>query len=333
MRLALLFALLLAACGTKAPSELVLTGNTMGTQYTVKLHDQRVDAAALQSDVEETFTRINGMMSTYLPNSEISRFNRSTSTDWQAVSSSFCASVEQAQALSEYTLGAFDITVGPLVNLWGFGPGDMVDEPPSDNAIAALMGSIGYEKLHTNCSVPALKKDVPELMLDMSAFGKGLAVDQVATLLDGKGYSDYLVEVGGELRLRGHNIKGEYWTIGIEMPITSQRRPHTKVRVTDTALATSGDYRNFFVAGGQHYSHTIDTRTGKPVTHNLASVTVLDDHGYRADALATALLVMGPEEGMALAMRDDLAVLFLLRNESGIDELATPAFDQLRSNG
>lgn len=331
--LAVLTAVLLAACSADAPHEFELTGNTMGTQYSVKLGSAAADKDALPAEIEQALAEVNEMMSTYLPDSEISRFNASTSTDWHTVSGAFCLSVEKALEISSYTDGAFDITVAPLVNLWGFGPGDMIDNPPADAEIASILQTVGYEKLRTDCSAPALRKNLPGLMLDMSALGKGFAVDHIAALLDRHGIKNYLVEVGGELRLRGHNIKGEKWAIGIEMPLTYERRPHTVVRVTDTALATSGDYRNFFVADGQHYSHTIDTRTGRPVTHALASVTVLDGSGYRADALATALLVMGPEQGMALATRDDLAVLFLLRNGDSVSERATPAFEKLRSNG
>lgn len=332
MRIAALLAFLtLFACSAKAPVEVVLAGNTMGTQYSVKLTQSELDAALLQQDIEGSLEQVEQMMSTYRPGSEISRFNEQPSTDWQTVSKAFCESVEQAQQLSTFTDGAFDITVAPLVNLWGFGPGDMIDELPSDDKIAALLQLVGYEHLHTDCSLPALRKDLAGLMLDMSAFGKGLAVDVVADLLDGKGFEHYLVEVGGELRLRGRNTSGEPWAIGIELPLTEQRRPHTIVRLTDTALATSGDYRNFFETDGQRYSHTIDTRTGKPVTHSLASVTVVDSKAWRADALATALLVLGPEKGMELAVREQLAVLFLTRDDSGIDERATPAFEQLRA--
>lgn len=331
--LALLAAASLGACSTDTPPAPELAGNTMGTQYSVKFGSPGVDTASLQAAVEQALDDVNRMMSTYLPESEISRFNASDSTEWHAVSGAFCLSVEQALEISGYTDGAFDITVAPLVNLWGFGPGEMIEKPPADTEIASILEIVGHEKLQADCSAPALKKDVPGLMLDMSAFGKGFAVDRIAALLDRNGLRDYLIEVGGELRLRGHNIEGEKWAIGIERPLTYERRPHTVVRLTDVALATSGDYRNYFVAGGQHYSHTIDTRTGRPVTHALASVTVLDDNGYRADALATALLVMGPEQGMELALRDDLAVLFLLRDGDSISERATPAFEKLRSNG
>jgi thiamine biosynthesis lipoprotein len=334
MRFAALFVLpFLFACSQEAPVEVVLTGATMGTQYNVKLRQQELDQSHLQQEIDDSLELVEQMMSTYRPGSEISRFNQSKSTDWHTVSAVFCESVEQALLLSSLTEGAFDITVAPLVNLWGFGPDDMIDEPPSDDEISALMHAIGYKHLQADCSRPALKKDIADLMLDMSAFGKGLAVDNLANLLSGHGIRNYLVEVGGEMRLRGENAKGEKWAIGIEMPVTDQRRPHTIVHLTDTAMATSGDYRNFFEKDGRRYSHTIDTRTGKPVTHALASVTVVDGSGSRADALATALLVLGPERGMELATRENLAVLFLLRDDSGIDERASPAFERLRSSG
>ena len=332
MRVLALFALFfLCACGAKDPVEIVVSGNTMGTQFNVKLADVDVTAADLQQDIEDSLARVEQMMSTFLPDSEISTFNVSSTTDWNTISHEFCSSVEEALVLSTLTDGSFDITVGPLVNLWGFGPGDMIHEPPADEEISSVMDSVGYEHLQADCARPALKKDISDLFLDMSAFGKGYAVDRIADLLEGAGFQDYMVEVGGEIRLGGRNAKGEKWAIGIEMPLTDQRRPHTVVHLTDTAVATSGDYRNYFEAGGERYSHTIDTRTGRPIIHELASVTVIDDSGYRADALATALLVMGPEKGMELAARENLAVLFLLRNDAGIDERATPAFEQLGS--
>jgi len=320
-----------AAC-TKGPTEVEMSGNTMGTQFSVKLTATVQDTSHLQQDIETSLADIENMMSTYMPDSEITRFNDSTTTDWYSVSFEFCSSVKEALALSTFTDGSFDITVGPLVNLWGFGPGAMIEEPPGDDKIAAILQSVGYEHLQADCSRPALRKDIAELFLDMSAFGKGFAADGVADRLEKQGFFDYLVEIGGEMRLAGHNVSGEKWAIGIEAPLINQRRPHTVIRLTDTAMATSGDYRNYFEADGQRYSHTIDTRTGRPVTHSLSSVTVVDDSGYRADALATALLVMGPEKGMQLATREDLAVLFLVRGESGIEERSTPAFDRLRSS-
>lgn len=327
---ALALVLLFSACA-RAPDPIEMSGNTMGTQFSVKLSEDVADTDELQRQIEDSLADVERMISTYVKDSEISRFNSATSTDWQPISVEFCKSVDDAQALSSLTQGSFDITVGPLVNLWGFGPGDVIDEPPDDAEIAAMLQLVGYEHLQTDCTRPALRKDFAGLYLDMSAFGKGLAADRVADLLERQGVSSYLVEIGGEMRLRGHNASGAKWAIGIEAPLFGQRRPHTMIRLTDTAVATSGDYRNYFEADGMRYSHTIDTRTGRPITHDLASVTVVDASGYRADALATALLVMGPEQGMELATRENLAVLFLLRSSSGIEEQSSPAFERLRA--
>ena len=333
MRLALLLlSLSLAACNGGA-GQVELVGSTMGTQFSVKLPNGLGDhdAAQVQTAIEAALADDEAQMSTYQPDSTISRINASTALDWQDVSLDFCTKVEQSIAISAQTGGAFDITVGPLVNLWGFGPGEIIDEPPSDDAIAALMATTGHNKLHADCSRPAIRKDVAGLMLDMSAIGKGYAADRVGALLSSLGYDSYLVEVGGELSIRGSNASGEPWAIGIEAPLPDERRPHTIVHLTDTGMATSGDYRNFFEADGTIYSHTIDTRSGRPVTHTLASVTVVDDEAYRADALATALLVMGPEEGMAFAKREGLAVLMLIRTNGGIEERQTAAFAELRN--
>jgi thiamine biosynthesis lipoprotein len=323
--------LVLAACGgDHGPVELV--GNTMGTQFSVKLPSGlgEHDALRLKQAVEAVLDDDEAQMSTYLRDSDISQFNVNRTVEWQGVEPSFCKKVEQSLAISEQSGGAFDITVGPLVNLWGFGPRGIIEEPPSDDAIAALMDVTGFEKLHADCSRSAVKKDVEDLMIDMSAIGKGYAADRVAALLVSLGFDSFLVEVGGELSVRGMNSKGKPWAIGIEAPLANARKPHMVVHLTDTAMATSGDYRNFFEANGKLYSHTIDTRTGRPVTHTLASVTVVDEQGWRADALATALLVMGPEEGMAFAEREGMAVLMLLRTDGGIEERQTAAFNAYR---
>lgn len=328
----MLIALLTLAACDRAPGPVELVGSTMGTQFSVKLPNGigDHDALKLQKKIEAELAEAEALMSTYKPNSVISQFNRSDSTEWFEVLEAFCIKVEQSLDLSEQTNGAFDITVGPLVNLWGFGPGDIVDEPPSDEAVAAALAVTGYENLHSDCARPAIKKDIPDLYLDMSAIGKGYVADRIGTVLVGMGFDSYLVEIGGELSIRGHNAKGEPWAIGIEAPLPGARRPHTIVHLTDTAMATSGDYRNYFEVDGEIYSHSIDARTGKPVTHALASVTVVDKNAHRADALATAILVMGPQEGMEFAEREGLAVLMLLRTDDGIEEHQTRVFKLLR---
>ena len=285
----------------------------MGTTFSVQLTEnvQRVDTADLKKAIEDKLAHVENLMSTYRPESAISRFNQSTTTDWLPVPHEFCTSIEAALAISALTDGAFDITVGPIVNLWGFGPGGKPAQP-TEQQIAAVTAATGYEHLRTDCPNSAIRKNVPGMVLDMSAYGKGYAADRIADLLDERKFEAYLVEIGGELRLRGHNAKGKLWAIAIESPFAGIPGPHTIVPLTDTAVATSGDYRNYFESKGTRYSHTIDPATGRPVTHSLASVTVVAEEGGRADALATAILVMGSEQGMRFALDEDIAARGLL---------------------
>jgi len=328
--LAVTLSLALGACGDSPVNRPVqeLVGSTMGTTFNVKViaPPADLDLASLQQDIQETLDAINKAMSTYVDDSELSQFNASDSTEWIEVSAELCHAVEAAQIISHFTDGAFDITVGPLVNLWGFGPSESTMTPPSDEQVALALSDTGHVKLHTDCAVPALRKDSPGINVDLSAFAKGHAVDQVADLLDGRALTDYLVEIGGELRLRGLNGKNERWAIAIETPDRTARSVQTVIHVTDTGMATSGDYRNYFEHDGSHYSHTIDPRTGRPITHNGASVTVVADTAAFADAAATALLVMGPEAGLALAEQESIAAYFLLRLGSEFDERMSSLF-------
>lgn len=321
-------ALLLGACGGQRAPVFELNGSTMGTSFSIKLPAMPpdVDPQDLQSSVESLLAEIELSMSTYRIESEISRFNASESTDWQPVSGDLCRAAEQSLEISRLSSGAFDITVGPLVNLWGFGPDGDVRSPPSESDIAAARKRVGFKHLETDCSIPAIRKNVADLYLDLSAYAKGLAVDKVAEVLDQLQTPDYLVEIGGEMKLKGHNADREKWAVAIEEPLTGERRIHSIYRLTDVSVATSGDYRNFFESNGVHYSHTIDSKTGRPVTHKLASVTVVAETAAFADAMATALLALGPDEGMALASREDIATLFLLHGTSGFEERMSPAF-------
>lgn len=320
---------ILPACGSDRPGgEYVLSGSAMGTQFSVTIAEplSPEQQERLQRDVDRTIARVEDAMSTFLLESDISRFNASRSTDWIEVSGNVCEAVDASIEISELTDGAFDITVGPLVNLWGFGPDTVKLAPPPDKEIAAAKDRVGYERLHADCSRPALKKDRADVYIDLSAYAKGYAVDRVADLLDEFQIENYLVEIGGELCTRGVNAEQELWSIGIEKPTDTGRAVQLKVRLNDRALATSGDYRNYFVYEGRRYSHLIDARDGRPVTHNLASVTVLADETAYADAMATALLVLGPEEGMELAVQEGIAAYFQLRVDSGFVEEMSPAF-------
>jgi thiamine biosynthesis lipoprotein len=329
--LLLLPVLFLVACGGDRLPQLELSGSALGTTFSVSIVEppETLDRDALEADILASLAGIDSLASTWRDDSELSAFNADHSIDWIIVTQAFCDLLSGALDVSRATDGAFDVTVGPLVNLWGFGPDGQLLEPPGDAAIAAAQRSVGYEKIEADCAERLVRKDDAAMYVDFSAWAKGFAVDELAGLLDDRDFDNYLVEIGGELRLKGHNSKRDDWAIAVEAPSTSQRVPHAVLHITDTSLATSGDYRNYFEHEGERYSHTIDPRTGRPVTHSLAAVTVLHESAAQADALATALLVLGPDDGPALARELDVAAYFLVRDEDGFSELTTPAFDQI----
>lgn len=307
---------------------ILISGDTMGTVYRVKVSgppDGLTDAS-LQQEVDDRLKYINDRMSTYLPDSEISRFNRSQDDDWFEVSTETASVLGEALEISEKTNGAFDVTVGPLVNLWSFGPEGRHEEIPTDDEIEKIRASVGFRHIEVRSSPPALRKMRPDVYVDLSAIAKGFAVDEVARILDGLGITRYMVEIGGEVRTRGRKRDGTAWKIAIEKPISTVRVYQHIVELEDRSLATSGDYRNFFEKDGQRYSHTIDPRTGRPVEHNLASVSVISDNCTFADAMATALTVMGPDEAFRFADDNDIGVLLILRGPDGFEVKTTKDF-------
>jgi thiamine biosynthesis lipoprotein len=320
----------IAACGDHRPTEYKLSGPTMGTHFSVMVVTaSEFEQQDLQTQIHATLENVDLHMSTYRPDSELAKLNHSISTEWIPVSPGLCTAVDDALQLSAETAGAFDITVGPLVNLWGFGPDASRVAPPTDESIDAARDKTGYQHLHTDCSRPAIRKDHADLQIDLSGYAKGLAADEIAALLDQHGISNYLVEVGGDLRARGHNASNAKWRIAIESPDRLGGSVEQIIHISDLSVATSGDYRNFFEFEGQRFSHTIDLRTGRPVTHNLASVTVLGERAAFTDAMATALLVLGPDAGPAFAEQENIAAYFLLRDGSGLTERSSTQFNAL----
>jgi len=274
---------------------------------------------------------VDERMSTYRPDSELSRFNQSTETTPFRISPETLEVFRIAQAVSEASGGAFDVTVGPLVNAWGFGPEEGRQEGPSEAELAALRERVGYRNLEIDEAALTIRKALPDIYCDLGAVAKGYAVDRVAQALDRLEIHNYMVEVGGEIRTRGSKA-GEPWRIGIEEPVTGRRaiRKVLKMPVAGLAMATSGDYRNYIEIGGVRLSHTIDPRTSRPIAHGLASASVLHDTCAMADAYATALMVLGPEKGYTLAVEHGLAALFIIREAPDrFAEKATPAFKQL----
>lgn len=326
--------MLLVACGNdQRLPEYQLSGSTMGTTFNVKLvaPGEHVDRDRLRIRLDEALAAVDQLTSTWREDSELSQFNANPSTDWIAVTAEFCEAIENALTVSRQSGGAFDVTVGPLVNLWGFGPDGERREPPDAAALDAVLADVGYEGLATRCDTPAVRKRSGNMYIDLSGWAKGYGVDRLAAVLDEYRLKDYLVEIGGELRVHGRNAEGKKWAIAIETPSTTARQLHSVLRITDASVATSGDYRNFFDHDGKRYSHTIDARTGRPVTHDLAAVTVISETAAYADAMATALLVLGPEVGLTLAEDLGVAGYFLVRNQTGIRELTTSSFDLLRN--
>lgn len=317
-------------------------GATMGTTYNVTVasapltEEQR---AAIEQAIARELGLVDRQMSNYRPDSELSRLNASE-TGAVTVPRELIEVLEIAREVSELSEGAFDVTVAPLIDAWGFGPGGEVQRSPDAATLEQLRAHTGYTRLRVDAGASAVQKAHPQLSIDLSAIAPGYAADRIAGALDGLAQRRYMVEVGGEVRARGRNHRGERWRIAIERPRPrtpgapedhGPREIHTIVKLDDHGLATSGDYRQFRALDGALVSHTIDPRTGRPVAHGLASVTVVAADAARADALATAMSVLGPDEGMALAERAELAVLMLVRGEDdALEERRSAAFDRLR---
>jgi thiamine biosynthesis lipoprotein len=303
----------------------------MGTYYRVTLPilPEGMQEGALQASVESQLERIDALMSTYRDDSEISRFNRSRETTWFPVSIDTATVVTAALDVFAESHGAFDITVAPLVDLWGFGPGNGEAKIPGKRQIQDLLETIGSRHLEVRLTPPALRKHREALQIDLSGIAKGFAVDSLATELENLGLRNYLVDIGGEMRAAGHKANQTPWNIAIERPTVNQRGIQTTLPLRDIAIATSGDYRNCFDVDGQRYSHEIDPRNGRPIRHQLVSVTVLDPSCMRADAWATALIVLGPDQGKALAERSGLPVFLIVNADPGFEEIESSAFAAL----
>ena len=274
----------------------------------------------LKNDIEKILSEINQSMSTYIEKSELSKINYSKSSDWHTLSDDLFTVIEHANSISKKTNGAFDITIGPLVNLWGFGPNKSENKIPSTESIELVKKDIGYRKILLNKSQKKISKLVPDLYLDLSGIAKGFAVDKIARHLEKKNLENYLIEIGGELLANGINNDKMIWQIGIENPDGRDKKVKRIIQLKNMAMATSGDYKNYFEENGVRYSHTIDPVTGNPIKHKLVSVTVLDSTALNADALATAFMVMGPEKTLSLASDLKVAVYLIIKNGQIFEE-------------
>ncbi|WP_251976507.1 FAD:protein FMN transferase [Salinicola avicenniae] len=328
--MALLLLTLLAGCSQPAESYR-LEGPIFGTGFHVTFYGDYDDArlAEIETAVKASLEEVDGLMSTYKPDSELSRFNRAAVGEPFTLSPPTAEVMREAIRIGDISGGAFDVTVGSAVNLWGFGPDHRPDEVPADDRITQALARVDYRALALDGNTLTKRKPV---YVDLSGIAKGYGVDRVADTLDELGIERYLVEVGGEIRARGDKPGGEPWRIAVEKPVSNERAVQRIIELDDSAVATSGDYRNYFESGGRRYSHTIDPRTGRPVTHHLVSVTVISDGCMTADALATAIDVLGPQGGLEMAEREALAVYLVVKTPDGFETRVSSAFQRYLSH-
>lgn len=319
----------LAGCSFE-PEEKIweIAGPVFGTQYhiNVVLTEDESRLENLGSGIEQVLEDVDASMSTWREESELSRLNRrEDQSEWIELSEPLYEVLFVAAEVSSLTDGAFDVTIGPVVNLWGFGPDARPDQVPDDQELKAKLNQTGYENIELKSDPPALRAHRPQY-IDLSAIAKGYAVDAVARYLEEAGVGAYLVEIGGEVRVNGRKPNGDAWRLAIEEPVSERRQINRVVALDSQAMATSGDYRNYYESEGRRYSHTIDPETGKPIRHKLASVTVIAENTMLADALATGFNVMGFERAQALATRENVAAYFIVRGDNGFEAHYTPAF-------
>lgn len=329
----ILVALFLTSGCTPTEQVIRISGPTMGTSYHISwvgIPDS-AEQERIKKLVDERLADINRLMSTYDPESELSVINREGTGDgWYDVSIDLYRVLLMSTIVNRASDQAFDITVGPLVNLWGFGPDVKTNAAPEDSSIQTTLQQTGADvlKLRPRDETYQIKLEQPRY-LDLSGIAKGYAVDELARLLQKEGNGRYLVEVGGEIAAAGLKPDGTHWRIAIEAPLDGNRSAQKIIELNGLGVATSGDYRNYFEEDGLRYSHTIDGRTGYPVRHKLASVSVMNESVAMADAWATALMVVGDKEGVALAEKLDLAAFFIIREGDQFREVATSHFNRL----
>ena len=324
----------LCSCSETETSQtpIQLNGQTMGTSYNITIIDKPkfLSASRLEKLVENELSDINSQMSNWNANSEISRVNRNSSNKAIPISQQLLEVITAANEIHYKSDGTFDITSAPIINLWGFGPNGANKTIPSQKAIDKaldLVGQTDLVKITTN--PPALLKQKKGVVLNLSALAKGYGIDRIASLLKMQGIERFLVEIGGDLIASGTNRHGKPWSIGIEVPNYERRTVQSIVKIYDQAMATSGNYKNFFQKDGIRYSHIIDPKTGSPVQHNTVSATVLAQNAMFADGWATAMLAMGIENGMKIANNYGIAVFFITNNDKTFTTASSDAFNAL----
>lgn len=308
------------------------SGPTMGSTYSVKYvaGDAPVSVKQLMRQTESILAEVDQQMSTYRADSDIETFNSLPAGACMTVPEGIRDLVRAGQQLSDESGGALDLTIEPLLDLWGFGPHGSGERVPSAEEIATARKRVGHQ--HLTIKGEQLCKDA-DVQVDFNSIAAGYAVDRVTADLEASGITRYLVEITGELKALGQKPDGSPWRIAIEAPHDNERVAQRVIELDGYAVSTSGDYRNYFERDGKRYSHTLDPQTGAPIEHNLAAVTVVDPSTLRADGLSTVLMVMGPERGLAYAAQKKIAAFFVVRKGHEFVSKSTEAFDELFGAG
>ena len=334
---------MLAACDAPAPSAksetaaaTVLEGKTMGTFWRVSAIDlSAARAEELRGKIQAQLDGDDQLMSTYKNDSALMRFNQSKSTSPWPVSEAMADIVTESLRVGYKTNGAMDITVGPLVNLWGFGPNKQPVKTPDQAQIDVARAKTGLLHLSVinQSGQQYLQKDIPDLFVDLSTVGEGYAADHLARLMAEEGISRYLVSVGGALVSRGMNASDKPWRVAIQKPTDEQNAVQAIVDINGHGISTSGSYRNYYELDGKRISHVIDPQTGRPITHNLVSVTVIAPTALEADAWDTGLMVLGTEKAKEVVRQQGLAVYMITREGEGFKTWMSPQFASFLVNG
>jgi len=321
------------------PERTVFKGRTMGTFWQVIISHPNGPPpkykhwrAQHEKSLNKELEKVNRLMSVFDPTAEMARFNKHKSTDPFPVSPETAQLLESARKICLETGGAFDMTVGPLIDAWGFGTSGRKSKNPTQEKLAEMRSAVGCDMVKIDLVSKSLRKLNPNVVCNLGGIAKGYGVDRLARLLDQLGHKNYLVDIGGELRAKGRNHRGQFWQVGVEKPLRDRREVELVTPLKNASMATSGDYRNFHKKDGVLFSHTINPRTGRPISHKLASATVVHDECTSADAYATAMMVLGPKKAKELASKHKLAAFFLIHNgKGGFLRWMTPQFKELLS--
>ncbi|SMY14825.1 FAD:protein FMN transferase [Photobacterium aquimaris] len=331
IRAVFVFTALLSVSGcSDQRQQITINGSTMGTYYSIKIINQQglPPAKEIQQEIDRRLELVNDQMSTYRPQSELSLFNKAPANKPFPVSAATAKVIAEALRISKVSNGAYDVTVGPVVNLWSFGPEARPESIPTDKDIKKRLSEVGYQHLQVLAG-NKLVKDEAKLYVDLSSIAKGYGVDVVADYLkDDLHVKNFMVDVGGELRLQGKNKANILWRIAVEKPVENERAVQEILQAGNMAIATSGDYRNYFDENGVRYSHLINPKTGRPIDNHVVSVTVIAPSCMTADAYATTFSVMGEDESIALANQQNIPVMLIVKTKDGFVEYKSNTFEQ-----